>query len=292
MAAGWLAAGCASAPVRQSPPADSPPVPLRGVAQFSAPESRLLHEAEERRVRACMRQRGMRYVEVPTGPGTEPANPYGLLTPEVARQDGYGMVSSALSGAATTDDVYARATRDLSVRERARWLAAVEGTKEGRRRLRLPDGATLTYPTDGCVAEAQRQLYGATWRQTSARVQGLVNLVLAGVESSSRYVAAERDWSACMRATGRPYDSLRAPAKDIQDSLNASSGTRKDLLRIGAHEQALAVEDARCQRRIRFAERVRTVQRAVEADLTPTYQKDLASYARMRAAALRNARSS
>ncbi|MFE0178252.1 hypothetical protein ACFWZ2_38685 [Streptomyces sp. NPDC059002] len=255
----------------------------------------MLHEAEERRVRACMRQRGMRYVQVPPGPGTEPANPYGLLTPETARQDGYGMVSSALTGptgAATTEDVYARATRDLSARERARWLEAVEGTKKGRRQLRLPDGATLTYATDGCVAKSQRLLYGSTWRQTSARVQGLVNLVLGSVERSSRYKAAERDWAACMRAADRPYDSLRAPAEDIQDSLNSSPGTRKDLLRIGAHEQALAVEDARCQQRTRFAERVRTVQRTVEADLTPTYQKDLTRYTHMRAASLRNARSS
>ncbi|GAB7106882.1 hypothetical protein JCM4814A_51960 [Streptomyces phaeofaciens JCM 4814] len=247
--------------------------PLSGATAFSHADAVRLHDREERAVAACMSSRGQKYTVQPrtASARNEETNPYGLLTQRKATQDGYGIVGEylyRLSAPAPADEP-----------RKGAWQAALTGTPAHQVSLRLPDGVSLHYSTDGCVARARAEVYGADWNTVEPLTVGLANRVMGAVETDPGYRAAVRRWSACMTKAGHPAKDLQAPRKAIDSRLRKAASDQEALRTLGSDEILTARADADCQADTGLSETVRDVQRAVEKRLlTADDRKTVASY--------------
>ncbi|MGY1497219.1 hypothetical protein ACW4TU_11580 [Streptomyces sp. QTS52] len=255
--------------------------PLSGATAFTYADAVRLHDREERAVAVCMSSRGQKYTAQPRTASArgEETNPYGLLTSEKAAQDGYGIVGEYL---------YQRSTPVPADEPRkTAWQQALTGTQAHRVSLRLPDGVSLEYSTDGCVARARTELYGADWNTVAPVTVGLANRVIGAVEADSGYRAAVRRWSSCMTKAGHPAKDLQAPRKAIDSRLREAASDENALRALGRDEIGTARADADCQVETGLSEAVRDVQGAVEKGLlTASDRKTLVSYAADRRRAL------
>ncbi|MFI6619482.1 hypothetical protein [Streptomyces sp. NPDC050528] len=258
--------------------------PLAGATASTYADAVRLHDREEHAVAVCMRARGQTYTAEPRTASArgEETNPYGLLTVRKATQDGYGIVGEYL---------YQRSTPvPASEPHQASWQRALTGTPAHRVSLRLPDGVTLAYSTDGCVARARTELYGADWNTVEPRTIGLANRVLGAVEKDPDYLAAVRRWSSCMTKAGHPAKDLQAPREAVNSRLRKAASDEKALRALGNDEIRTARADAECQTRTGLSEAVWGVQQAVEKRLlTAADRKTVASYVADRHKALASA---
>ncbi|MFJ8104534.1 hypothetical protein [Streptomyces sp. NPDC096132] len=255
--------------------------PLSGATALSYADAVRLHDREERAVAACMTSRGQSYTAQPrtASARNEETNPYGLLTPEKAAQDGYGLVGEYL---------YRRSTPAPADEPRkAAWQQALTGTSAHRVSLRLPDGVSLEYSTDGCVARARTEVYGADWNTVAPVTVALANRVIGAVEADSGYRAAVRRWSSCMTKAGHPAKDLQAPREAVDSRLRKAAADEDTLRALGRDEIRTARADADCQVETGLSQAVRDVQRGVEKRLlTASDRKTVASYAADRRKAL------
>ena len=258
--------------------------PLSGATASTHADAVRLYDREERAVAACMSARGQTYTAQPRTASArgEETNPYGLLTVRKATQDGYGIVGEYL---------YRRSTPvPASESHQASWQRALTGTEAHRVTLRLPDGVNLAYSTDGCVAKARTELYGADWNTVEPTAVGLANRVLNAVEKDSNYLAAVRRWSACMTKAGHPAKDLQAPRQSVDSRLQKAASDETALRALGNDELRTARADAQCQLDTDLSEAVRDVQRAVEKRLLTAADKEtVASYVADRRKALASA---
>ncbi|NUV58152.1 hypothetical protein G6W55_00355 [Streptomyces sp. CAI-85] len=282
------AAGCSYGGEQPGRGSTAPDVrPLSGATAISHADAVRLHDREERAVAACMRSRGQQYTAQPrtTSARSEETNPYGLLTPRRAAQDGYGIVGEylyRLTAPAPADEP----------RETV-WQQALTGTPAHRVTLRLPDGVSLEYSTDGCVARARTEVYGADWNTVEPVTVGLANRVIAAVEADPDHRAAVRRWSACMSKAGHPAKDLQAPRQAVDSRLRTTvaeggTGPDQDAVRaLGRDEIRTARADADCQASTGLAEAVHDIQQTVEKRLlTERDRKTVASYVTDRRRAL------
>lgn len=267
------AAGCSPEGEPGRGPAALDVRPLSGATAFSHADAVRLHDREERAVAACMAARGQTYTARPrtASARSEETNPYGLLTVERATQDGYGIVGEYL---------YLRsAPVPADEPRRTAWQEALTGTPAHRVSLRLPDGVSLQYSTDGCVARARAGLYGADWNTVEPVTVGLANRVIGAVEADPGYRAAVRRWSSCMTKAGHPAADLQAPRKAVDSRLRQAAPDEDALRALGREEIRTARADADCQASTGLSRAVRDVQRAVERRLlTARDRKTVASY--------------
>lgn len=255
------AVGCSSSEEPGRGPAVPDVRPLSGVTALSHADSVRLHDREERAVDACMTARGQQYTVQPaiaSARGAE-TNPYGLLSPERAAVDGYGIVGEYL---------HLRSTPPPADKQRTKaWQRALTGTAAHRVTLRLPGGTDVQYSTDGCVARAQAKVYGPEWNTLEPLTTNLANRVLATVEHEPAYRAAVRRWSACMTRSGHPAADLQAARAPLDARLPAAAKDEEELRALGRDEIEAASADARCQTDTGLAEAVADVQRKVERTL-------------------------
>ncbi|SDP84173.1 hypothetical protein SAMN04487905_11086 [Actinopolyspora xinjiangensis] len=274
-------AGCSGASGHR--PAVRVGYPFDGVTRFSEAERRVLHDAEERLVAECMNSRGFDYEPSERGGEESGAdNPYGLLTPERAADDGYGMTMRAVRNSSVGKDE-ARTKRSESP-ERDR---ALTGTEENRKTITTETGTELTFATDGCLHEARTEVYGKSWDRAFYTMQDLSNEVIRGVTGSAEFSEAQRRWSECMSSAGHEYETLQGPLRTIREKLDEQGPTEE----IAGLELSLAEQDARCQRRVELAETTREVQRVEEEKALEGHRARLKELRRLRRAALNSARS-
>ncbi|MDJ1135050.1 hypothetical protein [Streptomyces iconiensis] len=255
-------AGCSEAPGHRAP--QPLPVPLNGAALTTPAEERVLHKAEERAVATCMRGEGFPYREVPAVP-TPSVNPYGLVTREDARQDGYGLTTAAL--AAPGADPNTRLTSGWSAGRRAGWERALVGTARHERIITARGAPSLRVNTDGCVYRSQVTVYGPRWEKDRLTLEGMNAKAIETVTKSPRYVEARRAWARCMRTRSEPYPSPDAARGAVQELLAKTEGDTGALRRTARRELQLAGHDAACQEKSELANAVRAVQRKAEARL-------------------------
>lgn len=256
------------------------PRPFGAVSSFSADEHRVLHQATEQLISECMRARHQEYrpVPAPADHRATTASPYALLDAGRARTDGYGITAAAVDepGSTTRNDEVVAA---LPAPERQRWHAALAGTR--RQSVALPDGAVISYATDGCVFLAGERLYGAGWTRLSLEFQGFTNAVVQATLRDADVVRATARWSDCMRDAGHAYATLEEPRGEVAERVAAAGGRPGALREAGAFELRVARRDATCQRHARLPETVAAAQEAAEhATLT---EEDRAALDRLRA---------
>jgi hypothetical protein len=142
--------------------------------------------------------------------------PYGIDNPRWAARHGFGLPAPSASKS-TTPPRRRTAGGPAEHGERARTeeqsrkvTAAVFGTGERELSAPLPGGYTVSVNTDGCLATAQRQLYGDQKRWVRAQVLVDNQRAEAGrrVREDRGYSALE-SWSRCMA----PSQAAKDPAQ-------------------------------------------------------------------------------
>lgn len=290
-AAAFLAAGCSESPGGEAAAEKQPnPRPLGGVLHYTAAESAALHRAEEREVRKCMASRGLDYDAIPVGDVQRGAaeSPYGLLTRSSAVQDGYGLTVERLRKPPA--DPNAQRVSALAERDRRAWERALKGAADGpREKIELPSGPTVSVPTDSCVFDARRALYGASWERNHYTLQDLRNTIVGDTLDHSLVKSAERKWAACMRDEGFRYESREDPLKALKKRLDSAGSDPAALRATGREELRIAVRDAACQVEAGLAEQVSRAQKQVERALPTTRTSLLEEFRAARDNALRRA---
>lgn len=276
-----LAAGCQSSG-REAPDEPPDPRPLNGVVHFTATQESALWQAEEEGVRACMRERGHRYVSVEEQDTrrTAAASPYGLLRPGWSEDDGYGMTAEVFAG--PPSDPNEGHLAGLTEEEAADWRRALLGEEENFREIVLADGPTIGYDPDSCVGVARAGVYGAEWPDLYYPMEQLSNEVVELTRESGGFRGAEALWAGCMAERGLAYESLEDPRREIQDLL--SEGATPEVA--GERELELARTDLECQLETGLHEEVERAQQEVEQAVGAEARLELERYEQAKVIAL------
>ena len=207
----------------------------------------VLSGAEDALVATCMKAKGQRYVVPTSRPPDRTAARASLV---VLRADrGYGLyeqystardADTPVSVAGSND----RYVADLSGPRRARYLKALRGDPQQVGGLKLGDGREVTYPTQGCEAEARAQIYSdpTTAMQISYVPQIVDRALLESFSKNRRYTEALAQWRTCMAAAGEKYESPVAARAELERAYRTKGATAARQ----RQEVEVATEDRRC----------------------------------------------
>jgi hypothetical protein len=255
LAAAAAAAGCASAP----PPRPAAAQPSAGQARAAAiaAAQRLLTDdvaalrqkwelnlGQQRSVAGCMHRLGYRYL-VPS-PGPQPRA--SIVTADVAGPPGRASYRVPLHAGGRRADAEDGYLRRLPAPQRARYSAALLGTRGEEAAMRIPGGGTVTYGTGGCLGAARRQQFGSL----PAFVLDSYLPQVAGQQFGSYlagyrpYTLALSRWRRCMASAGHRFTSPAAALESVE-ALAARGQTSARAL--AADQRAVAGADAACGER-------------------------------------------
>ncbi|MFI9005763.1 hypothetical protein ACIGNX_00845 [Actinosynnema sp. NPDC053489] len=227
----------------------------------------VLASAEHRLVGACMAALGLTYRTDPAA-----AQGSGAVTAADRRQTGYGLHARYAGSPASVpaNDEY---VRSLSTSEQAKYRRALEGGDEQRRAIRLGNGATVSFPGAGCLAQAHRELYGdvVEWARITYVPQALHASMAKRVQGEPGYRTAVGAWSACMGGRGLPA----ATPESAQARLQALYEERGPSEELQAREVSVAVADWECAERVRLPEVVLDAKRRLFSALPEEDREDL-----------------
>ncbi|MGW5346342.1 hypothetical protein [Streptomyces sp. NPDC004050] len=263
--------------------------PARGpvAREPSAAESRTLARAEQVLISRCMAARGFPYevAEVPQDGAR--SFPYVVDDVAWAREHGYGGAEERAAARAREDDPNQRYFRQLPAARRAAARTALMGAAPVGLSAKAPTGVMITASADGCIADAQRTLYGdpATWFRVKVVTMNLRPVREARVLEDARYAGAVAEWAACMKAAGRPHatpdESRRAAARWGEELPPAEAD---------AAAAELAVVEATCATGTPLARVSQSLDRAYGEELRTRYRAELTLRWRLQSEALPKAR--
>jgi hypothetical protein len=229
------AAGCTSdapSPADPAPVADT--AEPRELVDLLAPPAEVraasirLMEREQVETAACMEHQGYPYEPVPVRSWVA-ALPSPDGAPEIRAAVGYGLRPSE---AAVRNDEYARS---LTAEENQAYSDALYGAETEAGEVER-FGMTVTYPVDGCIAEARAAVYGSLddYGMVALLPQIYRSRASARVAASEAYRRAMAAWPGCMSSRfGLDFDTPQALADHAQaESLET--------------EVELATHDAEC----------------------------------------------
>ncbi|MFF9088476.1 hypothetical protein ACF1BE_19015 [Streptomyces sp. NPDC014991] len=286
LAAVLLLGGCGAATGGPAPG----PGPAGSSREPGPRESRVLARAEQVLISRCMAARGFRYeVTAVAGTSGEGARSFPYVIDDVAwaRAHGYGGRQERLRAEARRADPNQRYFHGLPPAARAAARTALMGSSPVGLSVRAPTRMTITASTEGCIADAERTLYGDLegWFRVKVITINLRPVRETRVRRDRRYVAAVGQWAACMRAAGRPYagpDESRQAAARYRERLPASEAD--------AAGTALAVIEATCATGTPLARVSRALDRSYGDRLRAQYREELVARWRFQNAALPMAR--
>ncbi|KOU25449.1 hypothetical protein ADK52_12540 [Streptomyces sp. WM6372] len=283
--------GCGSAtepPARRSPGAAAgPAAPLAPAREPSAADARLLERAEQILISRCMDGRGFPYAVTEAPDDTARSFPYGVDDIEWARAHGYGGRDQRAAAQEREADPNQRYFRGLPASGRAAARTALMGSAPVGLSATAPTGMTITASAEGCIADAERTLYGdlATWFRVKVVTMNLRPVREALVHEDRQYAEAVGQWAACMRAAGRPYadpDASRQAAARFGESMPPAEAD--------AAEAELAVVEATCAAGTALARVSQALDRTYGEQLRSRHQEEIALRWRLQNGALPTAR--
>ncbi|MFD9429001.1 MULTISPECIES: hypothetical protein [unclassified Streptomyces] len=249
-------------------------------------EQRLLFEVQERLVAACMRGRGRPYQPLAWhAPG--PGDGDDTQGDDVAarRREGYGGPSTIRP--AQAEDPNGDYLRTLPPDKAKAYGAALFGTPSHRIEVNLADGVAFMYE-DGCVAHAERQLYGdlTQWLKAQMTVMNLASEVSRKAADDKRAARALPLWHDCMKARGFLYRNpaeARAAVLSAYEDVTGRPGARpRDLDRLRRREIAVAVADATCDAHAGRARTLRGLEDQYRRQVTQEHAEQIAIYRTLR----------
>ncbi|MEU8522443.1 hypothetical protein [Streptomyces sp. NBC_01216] len=270
-AAAVVFGGCGPA-VRTAQDLTGPAGPTAPAVEPTTQQTRLLDRAEQVLISDCMAGHGFVYVVTEPPDVDERSFPYVVDDVAWARSHGYGAREERLVERAREADPNQRRLRGLPAARRAAARDALIGASPVGLSAEAPTGTTITASDKGCVAAAQRALYGdlAAWFRVKVITMNLRPLRETRVHEDARYTRAVSRWAACMRAAGWPYptpDHSRQAAAGLADSLPVREAD--------AAAATLAVAEATCATGTPLARVARTLDRSYGAELRTRYRDEL-----------------
>lgn len=202
----------------------------------------LLERAGNVLIARCMEPAGFQYFG-PTDVNVEAfvgAIQLGVLTPEVAASDGYGLFLPAPPD--DGDDIGqlmergSRYFNSLSSSAQQRYLEVLQGAGDAGA---AESESGLQVPMDGCLGESRSELLGersADVFETFNRVQFLQ----VNIWDEPNVAQALGVWQDCMQEQGYRFESL-------DEAINYGLLIRADMVEASTDEIALALTDAECR---------------------------------------------
>jgi hypothetical protein len=216
--------------------------------------------------------------------GSQRRFPYGIDDPAWAAEHGFGGAEGAGSRTAG-DGTPPPAPRGEAARLQERLADALFGT--GRRELstRTATGLLVSANSDGCLARAQRLLYGdqARWFRATVAANNLEAATHHRVTRDPAYRAVLARWAGCVAPVYKAAD----PA-ELRDAWQRRA---RDLppRRATALQRRYAVAEARCVRSTGLAGTGARLEERHAAEVRAAYAALLADHRRMRERGLRYA---
>ncbi|MFH9727844.1 hypothetical protein ACH4M4_33490 [Streptomyces sp. NPDC017254] len=267
------------------PSAGERPPPVRPIGTVAATaDDRLLHDAEQRLLRDCMGRHGFTYRVFPlAGEPESTLFPYVVDDAAWARRHGYGAELRRQREALARNDPNRAYFAALPADRRATALVTANGPSPDGLTVRLPGGGTVRRSDRGCVADAQRRLYGdiAAWFRSSTRLGALEQLLRSRVVADTGYRKSLGVWRRCM---GRAGHAFATPAAARAAALSPVRPLPKD------REIGLALAEARCAGESALSRTARRLDVHHGGLLAEEYRADVETRDRLRAAALPRAR--
>lgn len=250
-------------------------------------EAAWISAAGQRLVRRCMESEGFRYWEAER-PTAEESRSLGYVSDDVAwaRTYGYGgRIRAELERARRTNPNGAY-RRSLPPDRRTAYDQALDQGDVRVLTARAPSGGTVRKRVGGCVAEAERRLYGdpEAYFRAEKTATGLQPLYVPHLMRDRQLQSALAAWARCMTRQGHPYrtpDEARAAAE--RSIATAAPGEEF------ATERTIAVADASCARTTRLRSVGEQREKHYVDELRDRYGEALDTYARIRLRALARA---
>ncbi|WP_329283597.1 hypothetical protein [Streptomyces sp. NBC_01451] len=243
VAAAVMATGCSGTAASQ----DAKTVPAGALRPLTDTEQLRIADAEQRLIKQCMNRQGFTYWEAER-PSLEESRTLGYVADDVAwaRKHGYGSRIAAKEDRARLTNPNLVYRKGLSEERRKAYDDALDGGIDAPEIMaELPNGATIRRQMGGCVAEAEKRLYGdpEAWFRANKIASNLQPLYVPQVMRDKQFVAALSVWSTCMEHAGHPEKDPGAARQAAKE--RALRSTSDETF---AAERRLAVADATCAR--------------------------------------------
>lgn len=280
IAAAFALCACASPAAPNHPSAKTPatgPAPR----ELTDAEKGTLYDAEQELIKSCMQRKGFKiwvtkYAKLPH----DPQFPYVLDNVAWAKAHGYGSDQRKLVEAVRTNDPNTKYFNSLSAEERTAATAAFNGSMTSPRIVvTTPDGMSVSHSNEGCMAEAEQELYGdfAAWYREKKVVESLTPLWAQRVLNDPEFVRAVSEWARCMRNAGYDYTTPE----------NARSGALSRDNPMGhTGETSTAVAEATCANKTPLSQTSRRLDRRYRTLVYGQYQSDVSRYQQLQLSAL------
>lgn len=278
--------GCGSA---QNTPTTAGPASATGSRQLTDAEQLRISDAQQRLIGACMRRQGFEFWEAERATLAE-SRTLGYVLDDVdwARTYGYGSRIYAKEAAARASNPNLAYRKGLSEQRREAYDDALdEGFDAPMITVEIPGGGTLSKRMGGCVAGAEKKLYGdpREWFRAEKVVGHLRSLYVPRVLADRRFSAAQKAWSRCMKGAGFDY---KDPGASRQSA--AARFERASEPEAFTAERELAVADATCARKTALRSIGEEREKHYVTQLRDRYGKALDTYARLQHQALERAK--
>ncbi|MFF1299542.1 MULTISPECIES: hypothetical protein [unclassified Streptomyces] len=290
-ALGVVTAGCG--PQRQD---EKPSGTDRGTSAASTrlreltdAEQLRIADAQQRLIKRCMTRKGFDFWEAQRL-SLEESRTLGWVTDDVAWADkhGYGSRIEAKHERARLTNRNVAYRAGLSDERRAAYDRALdEGIDAPVITAEVPTGGTVRKRVGGCVAEAEKHLYGdrVAWFRAEKTAMGLQPLYVPQVMADKRFAAALASWSRCMARSGHTY---RTPQEARQAAVEL--GLKEGPGKAFEAERKLAVADATCAKNTSLRSIGNKRETHYVNKLRDRYGSDLDTYARLQLQALARAK--
>lgn len=250
-------------------------------------EAALLDRAEEKLMQRCMEREGFRYWPARAATPDELKDfPYVVDDLAWARRHGYGSDLRRKAEAEGKHDRNAAYAKGLSPARQQDYAAARSGDGSKALEMTAPNGQDIGQSSTGCLAEAERKLYGdfKEWFRVGV-ITGNLPDHSDDLRRHPRYRGAVKEWSACMTAKGHPYKSPERLQRALAKRAEGSSP--REARRT---EVRLATAEARCARSTPLSAAVRSLTRHYDNVVREKYGEDIDAKRRLQREALTRAR--
>jgi hypothetical protein len=204
-------------------------------------------------INRCLREAGLAFQQpLPSTRSSSDPQDVDQMSFYLVSPDGYGLAEYLASARQVPD---APMEPSLEPLEAEQIGSALWGDEAQRSSVTLRNGSVMSFPTTGCQAEAEQEVYGYTvaeYQQTRLLLPTLSE-VIAEAYGQAAVVDAEDRWGECMRAGGFDLQSITELITEAfqEFTRQAEDGDSEDAL--ASWEQDLGAQDAACKVSSRFA---------------------------------------
>lgn len=227
-----------------------------------------LNQANQVLIHRCMAKLGFTYYVMPMPPQaqTPTSSHEASLSMAYRLTNGWGLYAEFLTKASTPAAAHSTGAlgpaasgpeatymTSLTPQQQAKFRVALSGPPHSSERFHVVGMGTLTGPSKGCEATAQKSLYGSViTAQDATGISAMATEVLLDAQRLPQFKTVQSAYKACMTKAGDPATSPKAAESQIADDYAKNGPTAQ----MRAEEIAAAVADLKCQNEVGYQKRL------------------------------------